>query len=479
MKYTDLSDKDRYNVIKAGVKAGYTSLDDIEKYYNEFANGGHIFNGEEFSKMTDQDVYLQRLKQQQQQKLNLNPNFTNQMWNSKQGLNERLNSKDFIVQQEALKEQERQRQFDESKNKNEVARLKMLAKDGTIKNKELLSVINNPNSSNDDIINAYNKSLKNYVDYSKYDSGIAKIAAAWGMNPEKLEALDMSASLGEATPGLTGKFIAAGNIGGNIGAAIMHPGQGHLKDAASSAIYMLPGAGVIKSTKMARAGNPMTWKNLFGIGRGIYGLADVTKGVADAFEEKNIPGNIASNKMDEIYNNKYAYLQKNYPEYFDEEGNVKEDAWYNIQQIDPDFYNYINNDSADKYITTNDDGTQTYNPYQQMVNANIADRSRKIQTEQAAKAATQTTKTPTSTPTQTTDTKVRVPVPASMQTPKQQITQQPLQQQVTRQKPTKMQGFMNKLGSAAPYIGDFVGWTLGNSKFFKYGGNIYETKDLH
>ena len=40
-----------------------------------------------------------------------------------------------------------------------------------------------------------------------------------------------------------------------------------------------------------------------------------------------------------------------------------------------------------------------------------------------------------------------------------------------------MQGFMSKLGQASPYIGDFLGWTFGNSRFFNYGGNIYKIKD--
>jgi hypothetical protein len=40
MKYSELNDKDRWAAIRAGVKAGYNSIDDIEKAYNEYANGG-------------------------------------------------------------------------------------------------------------------------------------------------------------------------------------------------------------------------------------------------------------------------------------------------------------------------------------------------------------------------------------------------------------------------------------------------------
>ena len=466
MKYTDLSDKERYEVIKLGVQNGMTNLDDIERVYNEYANGGHIFETE--GQMT---TYNKPTAAQQ---------FMNSLMNSQAGIDERLNSNDFMTQNAALKEQERQKQFQESVDRIEVNRLKMLAKDGTIKNKELLSVINNPNSSNNDILNAYKKSLKKNVDYSKYDSGITKTAAAWGVDPDKLEALDMSASLGEVTPGLTGKFIAAGNIGGNIGAAILYPGQGHLKKAASSAIYLLPGAGLIKSAKMAKAGNPFTWKNITGMGRGVYGLTDVTNGITKSIDEvkaeQNTPGNIVANKINEIYNNKYLYLQKNYPDYFNEDGSVKDDAWYNIQQIDPDFYNYINNNSLDKYITTNTDGTQTYNPYKQAIDVSIADRNKKIQAEQIAKTNQQPT-IPTTTTTITRQTN-RIPVPTSMRikAQTQQITQQPTQQ-ITQQKQNRMQGFMSKLGQASPYIGDFLGWTFGNSRFFNYGGNIYEIKD--
>lgn len=50
MKYTDLSDKERYEIIKLGVQNGITNLDDIEKAYNEYAEGGSIdpiLNGRE------------------------------------------------------------------------------------------------------------------------------------------------------------------------------------------------------------------------------------------------------------------------------------------------------------------------------------------------------------------------------------------------------------------------------------------------
>lgn len=42
MKYSELNDKDRWAAIRAGVKAGYTNIDDIEKAYNEYAEGGEI-----------------------------------------------------------------------------------------------------------------------------------------------------------------------------------------------------------------------------------------------------------------------------------------------------------------------------------------------------------------------------------------------------------------------------------------------------
>ena len=35
-KYSELSDKDRWAAIRAGVRAGYTRLDDIERAYNEY-----------------------------------------------------------------------------------------------------------------------------------------------------------------------------------------------------------------------------------------------------------------------------------------------------------------------------------------------------------------------------------------------------------------------------------------------------------
>ena len=428
MKYSELNDKERWAAIRAGVKAGYTNIEDIEKAYNEYALGGpaHKFDGEEFSGMTDQDVYLQRLKEQQGKKLNLTPDFTNQMWNSKEGLEARKNSNDFMTQVAALKEEERQKQFQESANKKEIERLRMLAKDGTIKNKDLLAAINNPKSTNEDILNAYHNSLKQDAarDYSQYDSGIAKIAAAWGADPEKLKNLDTAASMGEAVPFL-GTPLALANVGANIGAAFRHPGQGHLKDAATSAIYLLPGAGVIKSTKMAKAGNPMTWKNITGIGRGIYGIGDVTNGVASGIDEAraemNAPGNLASQFVEQ-------------------------------------------------------ETTQQYNPYQQMINNSIANRSKAIQADHAARQQAQVGVSATTSTPAYTAARAKAIVPQTTSTiPATQLIAK-TQQQPTQQKSTKMQGFMSKLGQAAPYLADFAGWTLGNSKFFNYGGQIYETK---
>ena len=410
---------------KYGVTAIYSPREDnlgnrIKGFFG-FANGGdisHKFDGEEFSGMTDQDVYLKRLKEQQDQKLNLTPDFTNQMWNSKAGLEARKNSGDFLTQEAARREEERQKQFQQSADKKEIERLRMLAKDGTIKNKDLLAAINNPNSTNEDILNAYHNSLKQDAarDYSQYDSGIAKIAAAWGVSPEKLKNLDTASSMGEITPGLTGKFIAAGNIGGNIGAALLHPGQGNLKDAMSSAVYLLPGAGVVKSAKMAKAGNPWTWKNITGIGRGIYGLGDaangVTSGIDEAMAEMNTPGNLTSQFVEQ-------------------------------------------------------ETTQQYNPYQQMINNSIANRSKAIQADNAARAAAQQPKVQTTAPTTTTTQPVPKLTPEQLarrnSMMKQQTTTQPVaqtQQQVTQQKPTKMQGFMNNLGQASPYLADFLGWTF-------------------
>lgn len=42
MKYSELSDKERYEIIKLGVQNGMTNLDDIEKAYNEYAKGGYV-----------------------------------------------------------------------------------------------------------------------------------------------------------------------------------------------------------------------------------------------------------------------------------------------------------------------------------------------------------------------------------------------------------------------------------------------------
>ena len=42
MKYSELSDKERWNIIRAGVQSGYTKLNDIEKAYNEYALGGSL-----------------------------------------------------------------------------------------------------------------------------------------------------------------------------------------------------------------------------------------------------------------------------------------------------------------------------------------------------------------------------------------------------------------------------------------------------
>lgn len=62
MKYTDLSDKERYEVIKLGVQNGMTNLNDIEKAYNEFANGGSLKQDDYYN-----NVVLQKDDEQKQQ----------------------------------------------------------------------------------------------------------------------------------------------------------------------------------------------------------------------------------------------------------------------------------------------------------------------------------------------------------------------------------------------------------------------------
>ena len=48
MKYQDLSDRERWAAITAGVKAGYTSLDEIEAVYNKLAEEEENSNNHKF-----------------------------------------------------------------------------------------------------------------------------------------------------------------------------------------------------------------------------------------------------------------------------------------------------------------------------------------------------------------------------------------------------------------------------------------------
>lgn len=338
MKYTDLSDKERYEIIKLGVQNGITNLDDIEKAYNEFAEGGHVY-------ATKGDLRASSLYGNPAQ------NFTNQMWNSKQMLDARLNSNDFLTQEEARREVERQKQFDESaKIQREKAGQFILKQAQEEWDRNHQDVLENPD--------AYST-----VDVYKH---IGKRPQTFNDVLKNYQFQDNAVEVNKI--GLT----------------------------AASLPYIVPTKGS---------------SSLFNTFARSYNGADLVS------------------------------LLK--PE--------KEDT------------------SLDTYITTNADGTQTYNPYKQMVDVNVANRNKKIQEDAAKyKAAHPEVTTTNTTPSTTTDTRVKV------RTPQQTITQatQPIQQQAVSQKPSKMQGFMNKLGSAAPYIGDFVGWTLGNSRFFADGGDL-------
>lgn len=61
MKYSELNDRDRWAAIRAGVKAGYNSIDDIEKAYNEYAEGGHLKQDDYYN-----NVLLQKDSNQKQ-----------------------------------------------------------------------------------------------------------------------------------------------------------------------------------------------------------------------------------------------------------------------------------------------------------------------------------------------------------------------------------------------------------------------------
>lgn len=61
-KYSDLSDKERYEVIRLGVQNGMTNLDDIEKAYNEYTEGGSLKQDDYYN-----NVVLQKDNEQKQQ----------------------------------------------------------------------------------------------------------------------------------------------------------------------------------------------------------------------------------------------------------------------------------------------------------------------------------------------------------------------------------------------------------------------------
>ena len=62
MKYTDLSDKERYEIIRLGVQKGITNLNDIEKAYNEYADGGSLKQDDYYN-----NVVLQKDDEQKKQ----------------------------------------------------------------------------------------------------------------------------------------------------------------------------------------------------------------------------------------------------------------------------------------------------------------------------------------------------------------------------------------------------------------------------
>ena len=66
MKYSDLSDKERYEIIKLGVQNGITNLDDIEKAYNEYAEGGSLKQDDYYNNVVLQkdDEQKQKIKEQ-------------------------------------------------------------------------------------------------------------------------------------------------------------------------------------------------------------------------------------------------------------------------------------------------------------------------------------------------------------------------------------------------------------------------------
>lgn len=362
MRYSELNDKDRWAAIRAGVKAGYNSIDDIEKAYNEYAEGGHVYATK--GNLTKDELNTERgiiIAQ-----INENPELL------------------FTPGYEQWREYYRRNgQLDNMWNKIPFE-------------KQAAIFQNNP------------KSITALSNKAQADFGAARTREKTNeVAPKVIGGMAGTIAAPFAATSMVSPFLGGSLIGAGINASLL--GGAAALDKATQT----------EEEKKANANLPFSQRFANGLG---YLMWTPQDGI-DIFDSVSQLGKIAVGK-------------------------------------NPNSFNERVNDATNEI---NQARVKTHNEIAPVINAND-----KAAAERAA-ASTPSVATTTST---TTDTRVKV------RTPQQTTTQpvQPTQQQAVTQKPNKMQGFMNKLGAASPYIGDFVGWTLGNSKFFNYGGNIYEIK---
>lgn len=363
MKYTDLSDKERYEIIKLGVQNGMTNLDDIEKAYNEYAEGGHVYATK--GNLTKDELNTERgiiIAQ-----INENPELL------------------FTPGYEQWREYYRRNgQLDNMWNKIPFE-------------KQAAIFQNNP------------KSITALSNKEQADFGAARTREKTNeVAPKVIGGIAGTVAAPFAATSMVSPFLGGSLVGAGINASLLG-GSAALDKATQT-----------EEEKKANANLPFSQRFANGLG---YLMWTPQDGI-DIFDTASQLGKIAVGKNQNSFNERIN------------------DATNEINQA----------------------RVKTHNEIAPVINAN--------DNAAAERAAASIPSVAITTPLTTTDTRVKV------RTPQQTITQaiQPTQQQAVAQKPNKMQGFMNKLGSAAPYIGDFVSWTLGNSKFFNYGGNIYEIK---
>lgn len=504
---------------KYGVTAIYAPREDTfinrAKDFFGFADGGNIAH--KFDGLTGGSFMGISPAQQ----------FTNSVWNSDTSVLDRINSDDTKISNEALRYAVERENSENKKNYDNSRKLwleYMQHKDRF--SPELAQLLDqysnrqrNDSGYYQQIVDAYNKQLKQQeaVNYNNYSSGIGKMAARFSNNPEFIEKAErvgnympmaggavsmiptpitmaggQIASTATGALNFIGNMVSAGSSFGNDEYGDM---KEHLKEAGSDLMYMTPGL-----TQIA------TIKDSPDLAKGIYEnspeiLSDMTghyfNNMAKNRDERQMRRGVTPDgysladtamlKRDD----KIDKFRKEYPMWFDEQGNVLPGAITHVERLlpelqktNPEAYDEISRQINPKYIHQYDIKETGYNPAQNMLKAeerknafnasqmqNSQPQITNIQTQNNSSVSTQppiqVKPSNTGAGVRSANTSATATTPITTNTTTTANVQQP----------TKMQGFMSKLGQAAPYLADFAGWTFGNSRFFNYGGNLYEVNN--